>query len=113
MKKHERISVLAADIAKDFKERLEPQGFKAQVVAIDKEACVLYYNELLKYFDKSELQIIFSTGQYETGERYDLFSPFYLTDKERKQLIEKFKKRITPEEQSKGNNLIWGTERSV
>lgn len=105
MKKHERISVLAANIAKDFKERLEPQGFKAQVVAIDKEACVLYYNELLKYFDKSELQIIFSTGQYETGERYDLFSPFYLTDKERKQLIEKFKKRITPEEQSKGNNL--------
>lgn len=105
MKKHERISVLAADIAKDFKERLEPQGFKAQVVAIDKEACVLYYNELLKYFDKSELQIIFSTGQYETGERYDLFSPFYLTDKERKQLIEKFKKRITPEEQVKGNNL--------
>ena len=105
MKKPERIEVLAADIAKDFKERLEPQGFKAQVVAIDKEACVLYYNELLNYFDKSELRIIFSTGQYETGERYDMFSPFYLTDKERKLLIEKFKKRITPEEQAKGNNL--------
>lgn len=105
MKKQERIEVLAADIAKDFKERLEPQGFKAQVVAIDKEACVLYYNELLKYFDKSELQIIFSTGQYETGERYDMFSPFYLSDKERKQLIKNFKKRITPEEQAKGNNL--------
>ena len=105
MKKRERIEVLAEDIAKDFKERLEPQGFKAQVVAIDKEACVLYYNELLKYFDKSELRIIFSTGQYETGERYDMFSPFYLTDKERKQQIENFKKRITPEEQAKGNNL--------
>jgi len=105
MKKQERIEVLAEDIAKDFKERLEPQGFKAQVVAIDKEACVLYYKELLKYFDKSELRIIFSTGQYETGERYDMFSPFYLTDKERKQLIENFKKRITPEEQAKGNNL--------
>ena len=105
MKKHERIEVLAADIAKDFKERLEPQGFKAQVVAIDKEACVLYYRELLKYFDESELQIIFSTGQYETGERYDMFKPFYLKDAERKQLIENFKKRITPEEQAKGNNL--------
>ncbi len=105
MKKHERIEVLAADIAKDFKERLEPQGFKAQVVAIDKEACVLYYNELLKYFDKSELQIIFSKGQYETSERYDMYSPFYLTDKERKLLIDKFKKRITPEEQAKDNNL--------
>jgi type I restriction enzyme R subunit len=105
MKKKERIEVLAEDIAKDFKERLEPQGFKAQVVAIDKEACVLYYRELLKYFDESELQIIFSTGQYETGERYDMFSPFYLTDKEKKQLIKNFKKRITPEERAKGNNL--------
>ena len=105
MKKHERIEVLAADIAKDFKERLEPQGFKAQVVAVDKEACVLYYNELCKYFDKSELQIIFSTGQYDTGEHYDMYSPFYLTDAERKRLIENFKKRITPEELAKGNNL--------
>lgn len=105
MKKHERIEVLAKDIAKDFKERLEPQGFKAQVVTIDKEACVLYYNELLKYFDKSELQIIFSTGQYDTGERYDMFSPFYLTDEERKQKIDNFKKRITDEELAKGNNL--------
>ena len=105
MKKQERIKVLAADIAKDFKERLEPQGFKAQVVAIDKEACVLYYEELKHYFDESELRIIFSKGQYETAEQYEKFSPFYLSDKERKQLIKNFKKRITPEEQAKGNNL--------
>lgn len=105
MKKPERIKVLAEDIAKDFKERLEPQGFKAQVVAVDKEACVMYYNELLNYFDKSELQIIFSTGQYDTSDRYAMFLPFYLSDAERKRLIENFKKRITPEEQAKGNNL--------
>ena len=105
MKKPERIKILAADIAKDFHERLEPQGFKAQVVAIDKEACVMYYNELLNYFDKSEIRIIFSTGQYETGEHYDLFSPFYIDDKERKRLIANFKKRITDEEIAKGNNL--------
>lgn len=105
MKKPERIKTLAADVAKDFRERLEPQGFKAQVVAVDKEACVLYYNELLNYFDPSEIRIIFSTGQYETGERYDLFSPFYIDDKERKRLIDNFKKRITEEEIAKGNNL--------
>ena len=105
MKMPERIKVIAADIAKDFRERLEPQGFKAQVVAIDKEACVLYYNELLNYFDKSEIRIIFSTGQYDTGERYQMFSPFYLEDNERKRLIENFKKRITDDEIAKGNNL--------
>ena len=105
MKKTERIKTIATDIAKDFHERLEPQGFKAQVVAVDKEACVLYYNELKKYFDPSEIRIIFSEGQYETKERYDLFSPFYIDDKERKRLIDNFKKRITDEEIAKGNNL--------
>lgn len=105
MKKPERIKMLTADIAKDFRERLEPQGFKAQLVVIDKEACVLYYNELLNYFDKSEIRIIFSTGQYETSDRYDMFSPFYIDDTERKLLIDKFKKRITEEEIAKGNNL--------
>ncbi|MBO4778770.1 MAG: HsdR family type I site-specific deoxyribonuclease [Bacteroidales bacterium] len=105
MKKPERIKVIASDIAKDYRERMEPQGFKAQVVAIDKEACVLYYNELLNYFDPSEIRIIFSTGQYETDERDKLFSPFYLDDKERKHLIDNFKKRITEEEIDKGNNL--------
>ena len=105
MKKSERIKTIAADIAKDFRERLEPQGFKAQVVAIDKEACVLYYNELLNYFDPAEIRIIFSKGQYETKERYDLYSPFYIDDKERKRLIDNFRKRITNEEIAKGNNL--------
>jgi len=105
MKKSERIQTIAADIAKDFRERLEPQGFKAQVVAIDKEACVLYYNELKKYFDPSEIRIIFSKGQYETKERYDMFSPFYIDDKERKRLIDNFRKRITEEEIAKGNSL--------
>ena len=105
MKKPERIKTLAQDIAMDYRERLEPQGFKAQVVAIDKEACVMYYNELLKYFDPSEIRIIFSTGQYETSERYEMFSPFYIKDDERKRLIDNFKKRITEEEIAKGNNL--------
>lgn len=105
MKKPERIKTLAADIANDFRERLEPQGFKAQVVAIDKEACVLYYNELLNYFDKSEICIIFSTGQYDNSERYNMFSPFYIDDQKRRGLIANFKKRITDDEISKGNNL--------
>ncbi len=105
LKHEDRIKVLAKDIAEDFKSVLEPQGFKAQVVACDKEACVLYYNALLKYFDRSELTIIFSTGNYEEGEKYELFKDHYKEDKERRRLIAAFKKRITPEEQRGGNNL--------
>lgn len=105
LKHEDRIEVLANDIAEDFKSVVEPQGFKAQVVACDKEACVLYYNELIKYFDRSELTVIFSTGNYDEGEKYELFKDHYKEDKERRQLIANFKKRITSDEQREGNNL--------
>jgi type I restriction enzyme, R subunit len=67
-------------------------------VACDKEACVLYYNELLKYFDRSEKAIIFSTGNYEEGEKYELYKDHYKEDTERIRLIRQFKRRITEEE---------------
>lgn len=105
LKHPERVGTLAKDIAEDYREMVEPQGYKAQIVACDKEACVLYYNELLKYFDRSEISIIFSTGAYDEGERYELFKDHYIEDKERKKLIKQFKRRITEEEQKLGNNL--------
>lgn len=106
LKNPHRIAVLAKDIAKDYKEKLEPLGFKAQVVGCDKEACVLYYNELLEYFDKSELQIIFSKNNYEDADKHEMFLPHYIEDeKTKKDLIKKFKKKITIEEKEKGNNL--------
>ena len=105
LKHPDRIKTLAKDIAVDFREMLEPQGYKAQIVACDKEACVLYYNELLNYFDRSEITIIFSTGSYDDAERYELYKDHYKEDAERKKLIKKFKKRITEDEQRMGNNL--------
>lgn len=105
LKHHQRVETLAKDIAEDFRSVVEPQGYKAQVVTCDKEACVLYYNELLKYFDRSEITIIFSTGAYDEGEKYEMFKDHYKEDGERKKLIKKFKKRITDEELKLGNNL--------
>jgi len=105
MKHPDRISDLAKDIADDFKNVVEPQGYKAQVVACDKEACVLYYDELMKYFDESEVTIIFSTGNYDDAEHYALYQDHYLLDGDRKRLIKQFRRRITEEEIENGNNL--------
>lgn len=105
MKHPDRVSVLAKDIADDFRNVVEPQGYKAQVVACDKEACVLYYDELMKYFDESEIAIILSTGNYDDAEHYELYSPHYLIDGDRKRLIKQFRRRITEEEIENGNNL--------
>ena len=72
----------------------------------------MYYNELINYFDRSEIAIIFSTGSYEEGEKYELYKDHYKEDAERKKLIKQFKRRITEEEQKMGNNLK-GKQRKV
>ncbi len=106
LKHPDRVKTLAKDIAEDYRNVVEPQGFKAQVVGCDKEACVLYYNELLKNgFDRSEIRIIFSEGSYDNAERFALYQDHYLSDGDRKKLIKQFKRRITDEEKAKGNNL--------
>ncbi len=106
LKHPDRVKNLAEDIVKDFREQVEPQGYKAQVVACDKEACVLYYDALVEAgLDRSEVAVIFSTGNYEEGEKYELYKDHYIEDKVRKRLISKFKKRITDEEVRNGNNL--------
>lgn len=76
---------------------VEPQGYKAQIVVCDKTACVLYYNELLKYFDRSEIAIILFKGTYEDSERYEILNDHNKEDAERKKLIKQFKRRITDE----------------
>lgn len=93
LKNSDRISTLSKDIANDFKEVVEPQGFKAQLVACDKEACVLYYDELRKYFEKDEIAIVFSEGSYDDEEHYALYKDHYRSDKDRKALIKKFKQK--------------------
>lgn len=105
LKNPERITILAADIAKDYREVLEPLGFKAQLVASDKEACVAYYDALLAHFDASEICVVFWQGHYDDQERYALYSPHYLSDVERKRTIRNFKRRLTAAERARGNNL--------
>ena len=46
IKASDRIAKVAADIAAHFTERVAPDGFKAQVVAYDKQACVMFKHEL-------------------------------------------------------------------
>jgi len=46
IKSPDRVRKVAADIAEHFREKVDPEGFKAQVVVYDKEACVLYKEAL-------------------------------------------------------------------
>ena len=46
LKTPERVQRICADIAKHFQDKVEPNGFGAQVVTYDRESGVLYKQEL-------------------------------------------------------------------
>ncbi|XKH52046.1 type I restriction endonuclease subunit R [Citricoccus nitrophenolicus] len=58
-----RIAKIAADIADHFRAKVEPSGFKAQVVAYDKATCVAYKEELDKYLGPDASTIVMSKSR--------------------------------------------------
>ena len=60
-----RIEDIAKDLLHHYKEQIYPNGFKAQVVCVSREACVKYYNALKKHVkaiigEDLDVKIIFS-----------------------------------------------------
>lgn len=61
MKAPNRVAEIAEFVAKDFKERIEPMGFKAFLVGVDREACALYKEELDKHLPAEYSEVVYST----------------------------------------------------
>jgi len=70
-----RIEKVCADIVKHYKERIEPNGFKGQVVVFDREACDAYKNEIDKLMPPEESAVVMTlrqTDPAEWKEKYEL-----------------------------------------
>jgi type I restriction enzyme R subunit len=67
VKSPERVRAICGDIAKHFKEKVEPNGFGAQVVTFDRESCLLYKQELDRCLppDVSDVVISVNSGEPE------------------------------------------------
>jgi len=61
LKSPERVEKIVEDIAKHFKEKVAPQGFKAMIVTPDRHACVQYKEELDNYFSFEASKVVIST----------------------------------------------------
>jgi type I restriction enzyme, R subunit len=95
LKESTRVARLAKDIADDFRANVEPLGFKAQVVAVDKEGCHFYYRELLNYFRPEELAVVISETTKASGEEtYNKLKDYNLSEGDTKEVIRRFKRRI-------------------
>ncbi len=68
----ERVQRVCADIAEHFRDKVEPNGFKAMVVTFDQESCLLYKRELDKHFPPETTDVVISTaGKDEEYRQYD------------------------------------------
>lgn len=62
MKSPERIAKVCAHIANHFLTKIDPNGFKGQVVCYDRESCLLYKRELDKYLGEYATTIVMDTN---------------------------------------------------
>ena len=60
-KSPERIKTIVEDIVLHFKEKIEPQGFKAMIVTPDRFACGMYKEELDKHLPAESSKVVIST----------------------------------------------------
>ena len=84
-----RMEAIARDIVEHYKLYVAPDGFKAQVVALDREA-VANYKKLLDKLMPSEWWVVVASPGDPNSDADDL--KIYNTSKqEREQIIERFK----------------------
>lgn len=58
-----RVAAICEDIAAHFQAKVAPEGFGAQVVTIDQEACVLYKEALDQVLPPEVSEVVISVGQ--------------------------------------------------
>jgi type I restriction enzyme R subunit len=72
MKSPDRIKKVCEHIANHFKDKIEPNGFKGQVVCYDRECCLLYKQELDKLLGEEATTIVMDTNN-DKEDRYKAY----------------------------------------
>ena len=83
LKSDERVKAVAEFVAKDFKEKVLPLGYKAFLVAVDREACALYKQALDKLLPPEWMSAIYTPAQNDS-ERLPLVAKYQISDSQEK-----------------------------
>ena len=87
LKAPNRVDKIAAHIARHYRENVEPLGFKAFVVAVDREACALYKEALDRYLPPEYSRVVY-TPYHKDG---DLMRQHHMDDAEEKRVRKAFR----------------------
>ena len=91
LKNAERVEQVAAFVAKHYTETVEPMGYKAFLVAVDREACALYKEALDRHLPGDYSRVVISPGFNDPPE----LARYHLSDEEEQRIRKAFRK---PEE---------------
>ena len=94
MKSPGRVAMIAAYVAQHFRENVEPMGFKAFLVGVDREACALYKRALDRHLPPEYSRVVYSPAHNDSA----LLKEFYLSPDDEKQVRKDF---INKEKQPK------------
>ena len=86
MKAPDRVNGIANYVAQHFRETVEPMGFKAFLVAVDREACALYKQALDKYLPPEYSEVIYSPYHPDPED----LKAYHRTPDEEKEIRKKF-----------------------
>ena len=68
MKAPQRIAQIAQYVAEHFRSTVNPMGFKAMLVAVDREACILYKKALEQYLPIDWIEAVYSSSHGDIGD---------------------------------------------
>jgi type I restriction enzyme R subunit len=93
LKSPERLSAIAADIVRHYRDNIEPNGFKAMVVCFDRQACVLYKEQLDRLLPPEASEVVMSVG---TGDHASWRQSFGRSKEDEEKLLDRFRDPADP-----------------
>lgn len=95
VKTPDRVRRVSEDIAAHFCEKVEPNGFKGQVVVFDREACLLYKEQLDDLLGPDATAVVMDKSKGNVGswrELYERWQPHFSREKdEEERLLDRFR----------------------
>lgn len=95
VKTPERIRRVCEDIVQHFQSKVEPNGFKGQIVTFDRDCCLLFKTELDKILPPEASDIVMSVQSSEKKDRPD-YAKYDRTREEEERLLERFRDPADP-----------------
>jgi type I restriction enzyme R subunit len=91
LKSNDHIEKVATFVAQHFRDHVEPLGYKAFLVGVDREACALYKQALDKHLPPEYSRVVYSSEQNEA----ELLAQYRIDEDEEKQIRKAFRKADT------------------